>query len=105
MARKLHDWNAVQAYRDQGHAFVERSAIRFWAHRVDQGDQTRQAARGAYAICGPATRYDWAEVQAYYDAGHSDWQTAAYFGFCSAAWFKACQHERSHLKARLIKGR
>jgi 5-methylcytosine-specific restriction endonuclease McrA len=34
-------------------------------------------------------RYDWAEVQAYYDAGHSVRQCAAYFGFSTKSWYDA----------------
>jgi 5-methylcytosine-specific restriction endonuclease McrA len=34
-------------------------------------------------------RYDWAEVQACYDAGHSVRQCAAYFGFSTKSWYDA----------------
>src|SRR4051794_8410542 len=36
-----------------------------------------------------ARRYDWAEVQAYYDAGHSIAACQARFGFAKAAWTAA----------------
>jgi DNA-binding CsgD family transcriptional regulator len=36
-----------------------------------------------------ARRYDWAEVQRYYDAGHSVRECIAEFGFSSATWFEA----------------
>lgn len=36
-----------------------------------------------------ARRYDWAAVQAYYDAGHTVQQCRARFGFSTASWFKA----------------
>jgi hypothetical protein len=43
-------------------------------------------------------RYDWAELQGYYDQGHTYRETAAHFGFSSAAWFKAIQ--RGEVKSR-----
>ena len=71
-----------------------------------------------------ARRYDWAEIQCYYDAGHSVRECIARFGFSSASWFKAVQRGkvrprptatpaealfvadtyrgRYHLKARLL---
>src|SRR4051812_37045315 len=33
-----------------------------------------------------ARRYDWAEIQAYYDAGHSISECQRKFGFAKAAW-------------------
>jgi hypothetical protein len=36
-----------------------------------------------------ASRYDWAEVQSYYDLGHSVRESAAHFGFSMASWFEA----------------
>jgi 5-methylcytosine-specific restriction endonuclease McrA len=35
------------------------------------------------------SRYDWAEVQSYYDQGHTVRECAAKFGFSSASWFDA----------------
>jgi hypothetical protein len=36
-----------------------------------------------------ARRYDWAEIQAYYDAGHSVAECQAMFGFAKGAWADA----------------
>ncbi len=36
-----------------------------------------------------ARRYDWAEIQRYYDAGHSIRQCARRFGFCHETWHRA----------------
>ena len=33
-----------------------------------------------------ARRYDWAEIQRYYDAGHSVRECQAHFGFARGAW-------------------
>jgi hypothetical protein len=38
-----------------------------------------------------ARRYDWVEIQAYYDAGHSIAECQARFGFAKAAWAGAVQ--------------
>jgi Zn finger protein HypA/HybF involved in hydrogenase expression len=39
----------------------------------------------------PKARYDWAAIQAYYDAGHTYRETKAHFGFSSGAWGKAVE--------------
>jgi hypothetical protein len=39
----------------------------------------------------PKTRYDWAAIQQYYDAGHTYRETKARFGFSSGAWGKAVE--------------
>ncbi len=36
-------------------------------------------------------RYDWTEIQAYYDAGHSVRECAAHFGFSSKSWYDAVE--------------
>jgi hypothetical protein len=38
-----------------------------------------------------ARRYDWAEIQAYYDAGHSISECQRKFGFAKAAWTGAAR--------------
>lgn len=70
-----------------------------------------------------ARRYDWAQVQAYHDTGHTGRQCMAYFGFSAEAWHSARQRgdlvtrpagmalqelltgprNRGHLKQRLIR--
>jgi 5-methylcytosine-specific restriction endonuclease McrA len=42
--------------------------------------------------------YDWSEVQAYYDAGHSYRQCQQKFGFCAGSWDKA--RKRGDMKVR-----
>jgi hypothetical protein len=44
-------------------------------------------------------RYDWAEVQRFYDAGHGRDECAAEFGFSPIAWYKAIA--RGQLRAEL----
>lgn len=43
-------------------------------------------------------RYDWSEVQRYYDEGHSISECIARFGFCRGAWHKALK--RGDFKTR-----
>ena len=45
-----------------------------------------------------ARRYDWAQIQAYYDEGHSVRECIAAFGFSSASWFDAVK--RGEIRAR-----
>jgi hypothetical protein len=102
MARKLHDWKAVQAFHDERHGFVE------CAHRfgLSKSAWNKAIARGKIRVC-PALRddrrrhnYDWTAVQAYYDAGHSFRQCKKQFGFCAASWTNAVQ--RGDLKPRIF---
>jgi hypothetical protein len=46
-----------------------------------------------------ARRYDWDEVQRYYDAGHSIRECCRAFGFSTAAWYQAV--ERGALQQRV----
>ena len=127
MPRLLHDWNAIQAYHDEGHGFAE-CARRFgfsrtaWVKAIKRGGLQHWPS-----VFGDRRRkYDWSAVQAFYDAGHGFRATAAHFGFCSASWSKAVQRgeivprtfamsipellaspkrNRTHIKLRLIKAR
>jgi hypothetical protein len=45
-----------------------------------------------------AHRYDWQEIQRYYDEGHSMRQCCRTFGFSKAAWYQAA--ERGAIKPR-----
>jgi hypothetical protein len=99
MPRKLHDWDAIQTYHDQGHGFVE-CAKRFgfchtaWIKAIKRG-----ALRAAPTRFRDRRRkYDWSEVQAYFDAGHVYAECMAHFGFQADTWTAAV--ERGELKAR-----
>lgn len=90
MPRRIYDWNAVQRYHDQGHGFV-RCRERFgfshtaWIKAIQRG-----ALVSLPSPFGDRRRkYDWAEIQAYYDEGHSFRACQAKFGFTSMAWSKA----------------
>lgn len=100
MPRILYDWEAVQAYHDQGHGFVECSRRFGFCHTA----WIKAIKRGALRVtptrfADRRRRYDWAEVQRYYDHGTTYRQAAAHFGFCSEAWDKAVK--RGEMKPRL----
>jgi DNA-binding transcriptional ArsR family regulator len=68
----------------------------------------RLGARGSPA-CG--RRYDWDEVQRYYDAGHSISECQLRFGFTRAAWMNAARRgavaarpQATPLEAMLVEG-
>jgi 5-methylcytosine-specific restriction endonuclease McrA len=99
MARKLHDWKAVQAYHDEGHGFVECSRRFGFKHTA----WIKAIKRGALSVKPSPFRdrrrkYDWSAIQAYYNAGFSYRQTRMTFGFCNAAWIKAVR--RGEIKPR-----
>ena len=103
MARKLHDWNAVQAYHNQGHRFSE-CAARFM---FTKGAWNKAIHRGSLRVV-PELRedrrrrvYNWKTVQAFYDAGNSFRQCKTKFGFCAASWTNAVQ--RGDLKPRVFR--
>ncbi len=99
MARVIYDWNAVQACHDEGHGFVE-CAKRFgFSHSA----WIKAIRRGVLHVAprpfkDRRRRYDWAAVQAYYDAGHVRVECMARFGFGRDTWTDAVR--RGELKAR-----
>jgi 5-methylcytosine-specific restriction endonuclease McrA len=99
MAKNIYDWQAVQAYHDEGHGFVECSR-RFgfthtaWNKAIKRGRLRVPPSR----FRDRRRRYDWAQVQEFYDAGNSYAATAVKFGFCAEAWYGAIS--RGEIKAR-----
>jgi 5-methylcytosine-specific restriction endonuclease McrA len=92
MPRLIHDWNAVQDYHNLGHGFVE-CQRRFgfshtaWIKAIKRGKLTSTPS----LFPDRRRKYDWAEVQAYYNEGHSYRECRAKFGFHPQAWNKARQ--------------
>ncbi|HEX3456778.1 MAG TPA: HNH endonuclease signature motif containing protein [Candidatus Baltobacteraceae bacterium] len=125
MPKHLYDWKLVQKYYDNGHGFVECAKLfgfchTAWIKAIHRGSLQVEPARST----DRRRKYDWSEIQAYYDEGHSYRQTQRYFGFCAMAWTKAVQRGeittrsfgmsisqllanpkrcRSHLKGRLLR--
>lgn len=90
MPKLIYDWAVVQAYHDEGHGFVECAKRFCFCHTA----WIKAIERGALRVAPTRFRdrrrkYDWSEVQAYYNSGYTYRQTAAHFGFCSEAWSKA----------------
>ena len=88
--RKLYDWNAIQRYYDDGHGFVE-CQKRFgfthtaWNKAIKRGELRPEPM----PFADRRRKYDWGDVQDYYDAGHTYRDCVMEFGFCAAAWHKA----------------
>jgi 5-methylcytosine-specific restriction endonuclease McrA len=87
MGRVLHDWAAVQAYHDDGHGFVEcQRKFGFshtaWVKAIKSGRLRSKTT----PFMDRRRKYDWGEIRAYYEAGHTYLQCASFFGFCSKAW-------------------
>jgi 5-methylcytosine-specific restriction endonuclease McrA len=107
MSFRIYDWKAVQQFHDEGHGFVE-CQLRFqfshtaWVKAVRRGDIVARPREGAERRTKPTADrrriYDWAAVQAFYDAGHTYRQCRAKFGFSAGSWTKAVR--RGELRAR-----
>ena len=127
MRKSIIDWNAVQHYYDEGHGFRE-CLHRFgfchaaWKKAIGRGALRIKPSR----FNDGRRRYDWTEIQIFYDKGHTHREAAEHFGFWSATWDKAIQRgdirvrprrmsieellagkkrSRNHIKARLFDAR
>jgi HNH endonuclease len=88
--RVRYDWLAIQRYHDEGHGFVacvQRFAVTHTAWNKAIATGRLRTTPSLYK--DRRRRYDWAEVQAYYEAGHSYRECRLAFGFCAGAWEKA----------------
>ncbi len=99
MPRLLYDWNAVQAYHDEGHGFVECSERFGFGHTA----WIKAIGRGALRVAARPfedrrRRYDWSLVQAYFNQGHTYRECIARFGFDAVSCTSAVR--RGDLKAR-----
>ena len=87
---RVHDWTVIQRYHDAGHGFVE-CQERFgfshtaWIKAIRRGELRTVPAK----FTDRRRKYDWAEIQRYYDEGHTYRECRAKFGFNSMSWFKA----------------
>jgi hypothetical protein len=98
--KRIYNWQAVQRYYDDGHNCVEcirKFGMTYTAWR-------KAILRGEMRV--PTTpftdrrrKYDWAVIQAEYDAGASIRKCANKFGFFMQAWAKAVG--RGEIKPRL----
>lgn len=99
MPKRLYDWAVVQRFHDEGHGFVECQKRFGFSHTA-----WVKAIKRGRLLSTPADfrdrrrKYDWAEIQTYYDEGHSYRACSFRFGFCAASWTKAVQ--RGEIKPR-----
>ncbi len=90
--RKNYDWATIQAFVDAGNGFKACHA-RFgiahatWAKAIRLGDLRVDLTGKPYSDC--RKRYDWSEIQRFYDAGNTMRECQARFGFSNATWVKA----------------
>ena len=99
--RGRYDWAAVQRFVDEGHRFVACcKAFGFshtaWIKALNRGEL--RVPRDGETFADRRRRYDWADVQRYYDEGHSYRECRDRFRFAPASWTKAVQ--RGELVAR-----
>ncbi len=99
MAKCQYDWDAALEYRSAGRTLQECSeefgfSPDAWYKAVARGviKWTAKQNRGGSA------RYDWAEVQRYYDTGHSYRECRQRFGFAAETWRRAAA--RGEVQAR-----
>ena len=88
--RLIYDWEEVQRYHDEGHGFVD-CQQRFgfshtaWIKAIHRGRLRSHPVQ----FRDRRRKYDWAEIQRYYDEGHTYRECRAKYGFNSASWWKA----------------
>jgi len=99
VGRDIHDWAAVQRYYDLGHGFVECQQRFGFSHTA----WIKAISRGSLVVAATPfpdrrRKFDWPEVQRFYDAGHTYRECARRFDFAAASWSKAVA--RGELRAR-----
>lgn len=103
--KRVYDWTAIQKFHDDGHSFTECQrhfgfSHTAWVKAIRRGELNVRFR----AIKRPSTLhdrrrvYDWAEVQRYYDEGHTYRECRERFGFAAETWHKATR--RGEMKAR-----
>lgn len=124
MAYQKYPWAEIRAYHLAGHTLAECRkrygyTIGAWYKAIERGAiQTPPPINS-----GGKRRYNWAEVQIYYDEGHSYRECRIRFGFAAESWHKAVRRgalktrkpgrpieevlreakHRSHIKGRLLR--
>lgn len=99
--RKQFDWMAMQAFIDSGAGYVHCHrqfgiAHATWIRAITRGQLRVETERRPYA--DQRKRFDWSEIQAFYDTGVTMRDCRARFGFSNASWTKAVR--RGELKPR-----
>ena len=103
MAKTIYDWRAVQAYHDLGHGFVECSRQFGFCHTAWIKAIKRGAIRVvARPFADRRRRYNWGEVKAYFDAGHTYAECMSKFGFRADTWTTAVRRGDLNARARAM---
>lgn len=83
MARKVYDWKVVQVFHDEGRGFVECSRRFGFTHTAwIKAIQRKKLRVAPTAFPDRRRKYNWAEIQVYYDAGQSYRECRTKFKFC-----------------------
>lgn len=103
--KRVWNWAQIQRYHDEGHGFVECQrhfgfSHTAWVKAIKRGEIIVRFRRQGQPTDPNDRRriYNWAEVQAYYDKGHSFRECQKKFGFCNASWDKA--RKRGEIRTR-----
>ncbi len=97
--RIRYDWAEIQRFHDEGHGFIECSRRFAVTHTAwNKAIATGRLRTAPTLFKDRRRRYNWAEIQSYYQAGHTYRQCQRVFGFCAAAWEKA--RRRGEIKPR-----
>lgn len=101
---KIFDWQAMQAFIDEGACF-KHCRLRFgiahatWMKAIKRGDISIVTSGRPYSDA--RKRYDWAAIQSYYDEPNTYRACRLKFGFSAASWTKAVR--RGELRARTLR--
>ena len=103
MGKRRYDWEAIQRFHDEGNGFVEcRREFGFthgaWKKAIARGELRAEPR----PFEDRRRRYDWGQVEAYYDSGHTYRECKKHFGFCAEAWAKAVRRGELHARARAL---
>lgn len=104
MPKRIYDWATIQCFHDAGHGFVDCQKKFGFTHSA----WIKAIARGELRSMDPIVKgdrrrkYDWAEIQAFYDQGNSVRTCSLYFGFTIATWEKA--RKRGEVRSRPATG-
>ena len=104
MGKAIYDWSEIQRFYDAGASEAEtRKHFRLFpatfSKAVKYGRLILRPEDANRLRVGPGnSKYDWAAIQRYHDAGYGFRACKARFGFWSQAWYKAI--ERGELRAR-----
>jgi ribosomal protein L13E len=103
--RPRYDWEAVQAFIDNGNGFVAcQKNFGFthtaWIKAIKRG--TLRIPRLGSGEGDRRRRFDWSAIQRFYDAGNSYRKCRQEFGFSAGSWTKAVRRGELRARARRI---